>query len=85
MNVHDDSTMKVTPETRRRHDMTRFEITEMHLSDAYDVKALCGEDTSANDRRDVNGYLEDRLHGSSVGTVCEACKARAVPFALNLI
>ena len=87
MNVHDDSTMKVTPETRRRHDMTRFEITEMHLFDpnATEERTLGGEDTSAYDRRDVNGYLEDRLHGSSVGTVCEACKARAVPFALNLI
>ena len=29
-------------------------------------------------------YLEDRLHGAGVGTVCEGCKALAIPFAVNL-
>ena len=29
-------------------------------------------------------YLEDRLHGAWVGVVCERCKERAIPFAVNL-
>ena len=33
----------------------------------------------------MNGYLEDRLYGSSVGAVCEACKPLAEPFAANRI
>ena len=59
---------------------------EMHLfdTDATEEKALCGANTSADDRRGVNGYLEDRLYGNSVGIVCERCKPLAVPFVLNL-
>ena len=80
MNVHDDGTMKVTPEARRRHET-------MHLfdPDAAEEKALDGEDTSANYRISVYYHLERRKDGLEVGTVCEACKALAVPFALNLI
>ena len=33
MNVHDDSTMKVTPETRRRHEMMTCEVMKMHQFD----------------------------------------------------
>ena len=86
MNVHDNSTLKATPETTRRHEMTRFEITEMHLFDPYadEEKALCGGDTSANDRISVGYYRERRKDGLEVGTVCERCKAMAVPFALSL-
>ena len=66
--------------TRRR------EVIEMHLfdDDAAEEKALCGADTSDDNRRSAMYYLEDRLHGAWVGTVCEGCKERAAPFALNL-
>ena len=32
----------------------------------------------------MGGYLEDRLNEVGVGTVCEGCKRRAAPFAVNL-
>ena len=53
--------------TRRR------EMIEMHLfdDDAAEEKALCEADTSDDDRRSAMCYLEDRLHGAWVGTVCE--------------
>ena len=44
----------------------------------------CGVNVSADDLRGVDGYLEDRLYGVSVGVVCEVCKALAIPFAVNL-
>ena len=47
-------------------------------------QALCGTDTSAIRRRCVRGYLEDRLYGNRVGTVCEMCKAPAARFAMNI-
>ena len=58
----------------------------MHLFDlnAAKEKALCGEDTSASDRMSVDYFLERRKDGLEVGTVCEACKALAVPVAMNL-
>ena len=64
----------------------RFELTEMHLfdADASEKEALCGADTSADCRRSMGGYLEDRLNEIGVGTACEGCKGRAVPFAVNL-
>ena len=82
MNDRNDETMKVTLETNRR-----YEVREMHLfdTDAREEKALCGVDTSADELRGVDGYLEDRLYGSSFGIVCERCKALAVPFAVNSI
>ena len=60
---------------------------EMHLfdNDATEEEALCGSGTTDDERRGVEGYLEDRLYGHSVGTVCEGCKALAVPFAETLI
>ena len=81
MKTRDDKTMKVTLELNRR-----YEVREMHLfdTDASEEKALCGVDASADDRRGVDGYLEDRLNGVWVGAVCEGCKALAVPFAVNL-
>ena len=86
MNVHDDSTMKVTPETRRRYEMMRREQIEIHLfgTHAVEEKAHCGEDTSANDRMSEGYYMEGRKDGLEVGTVCERCKAMAVPFAMSL-
>ena len=69
--------MKATPETN-----SRYESTEFHLfdTDATEEKALCGADY----RRGVGGYLESRLYGLRVGTICEGCKALAIPFAANL-
>ena len=72
MRTRDDETMKLTLEINRR-----YEVREIHLfdTDAREEKALCGADASDDDRRSVDGDLEDRAYGSSVGTVCEACKA----------
>lgn len=63
----------------------RYEVMEMHLSDteADEEKALCGGDTSDN-LRAVDYYLEDRLRDRAVGTVCEGCKVKAVPFAVDI-
>ena len=82
MRLRDDKTLKVAPEAN-----VSYEMMEMHLFDnsARKENALCGADTSADDLRGVNGYLEDRLYGLSVGAVCEGCKTLAVPFAENLI
>ena len=81
MKNRNDETMKATLETNGR-----CEVREMHLfdTDATEEEALCGAETSADDRRGVNGYLEDRLDGNWIGTVCEGCKAQTVPFAVNL-
>ena len=86
MNVHDDSTMKATPETRRRYEMMRREQIEIHLfgTDAVEERALGGEETSAYDRMSVDYCMERRKDGLEVGTVCERCKALAAPFALSL-
>ena len=77
MKNRDDRILKATPETN-----SRYESTEFHLfdTDATEEKALCGADC----RRVVDGYLESRLCGLWVGTICEGCKALATPFALNI-
>ena len=69
----------------KRKDTRTGEVTEMHLfdTDATEEKALCGADTSADYRRGVNCYLEDRLDGNWIGTVCEGCKSVAASFAVN--
>ena len=66
--------------------MTRREQTEMHLFDpiAAEEKADCGEDASVHGRMSVDYYVERRKDGLDVGTVCERCKALAVPFALSV-
>ncbi len=86
MNVHDDSTEMVTPETIRRHEMKTCDVVDQALFDPNaDVeKDLCGKDTSVNDRISVNYYLHRRKDDLEVGTVCEACKALAAPFAMSL-
>ena len=60
MKTRGDETMKATLETNGR-----YEVREMHLfdTDAREEKALCGVDTSADELRGVDGYLEDRLYG----------------------
>ncbi len=82
MNDSNDETMKATSGTDRR-----YEVREMHLfdTDAGEEKALCGVDVSADELRGVDGYLDDRLYGSLVGTVCERCKAQVAPCAVNRI
>lgn len=82
MTLRNDREYKVIFGTNWRYDMI-----EMHLfdNDAREEEALCGVDTSADDRRGVNGYLEARLLELSGGTVCEGCKALVIPFAENLI
>ena len=82
MNDRNDKSMKATLETGRR-----YEVREMHLfgTDAREEKALCGVDTSADELRGVDGYLDDRLYGSSVGAVCGRRKAQVAPFAVNRI
>ena len=59
---------------------------EMHLFDenARLEEALCGARTSHN-VRSVKFYLEDRVHGASVGNVCQECKVLAVPLAKVII
>ena len=68
-------------ETNRRR-----EVIEMHLfdDDAAEEKALCEADTSDDTRRSAMCYLEDRLHGARVGSVCERCKVLAIPFAVKV-
>ena len=81
MKARDDETMKATLETNGR-----YEVREMHLfdTDAREEMALCGVETSADERRGANGYLESRLYGLWAGTICKGCKALSVPFALNI-
>ena len=55
MKLRDDKTFKVATEANGS-----YEMMEMHLFDnnARKENALCGADTSGDDLRDVNGYLE---------------------------
>ena len=56
---------------------------ELHLFDenAAEEKALCGEDSSSIEGMSVGYYLEERLCRRPVGTVCQDCKALAMPLA----
>ena len=58
----------------------------MHLFDAEtrEEEALCGAETSVDDRISLQYYLERRLDDLAVGTVCELCKPRTVAFAMRL-
>ena len=81
MTTNEDGSLTWAVETNRR-----YEVVEMHLFDenARREEALCGTNSSPVDRRSMSGYLEDRLHGNRVGSVCESCEAFAPPFALRL-
>ena len=72
--------------TRPVEAQSRYEVMEMHLFDenARREEALCGAGTSAVNRRGVRGYLCERLAKIDVGTVCEGCKAQAIPFAQTI-
>ena len=60
---------------------------EMHLFDenAREEEALCRVETLGEERRSVKYYLEDRVHGPSVGSVCQECKVLAAPLAGEII
>ncbi len=80
-------TLKASIETEGRFQLTRHEVFEMHLfdEDAAEEQALCGKDTDNTERRGVRGYLEDRLCGNRVGTVCQDCEDRDAPFTRKII
>ena len=63
-----------------------YVVTEMHLfdDDAAEEEALCQGEAAVDYIRSAMCYLEDRLHGTQVGLVCEGCKERAIPFAVTL-
>ena len=83
MRVRNDDILKMNPGTGRRHEAVRNEVFESHLfnAEAPEEKALCGGYSSAVERMSVGYYLKERLRGCPVGTVCERCKALAVPLA----
>lgn len=65
----------------------RNEVMEMHLFDAEaaEEQALCGKHITDTERISVGYYLEECLRGHPVGTVCERCKALAVPLAEDIM
>ena len=58
----------------------------MHLFDAEarEEEALCGAETSVDDRISLKYYGERRRDNHAVGTVCQPCKDRTVAFAMRL-
>ena len=58
----------------------------MHLFDAEarEEEALCGAETSPNNRISLQYYVDGRRYDLAVGTVCELCKPRTVAFAMRL-
>ncbi len=59
------------------------QVLEIHLFDteAVEEMALCGEDSSPDERMGVAYYLEMRKELLGVGTVCQGCKVLAMPLA----
>lgn len=66
--------------------MKTCRVVELHLIDpnADKERAFCGGDTCDHDRISVEDYLHRRKNGLDVGTVCEACKVLAIPFAESI-
>ena len=87
MKLSNCHTQKATMETEGRFQLTRHEVFEMHLFDegAEEELVFCGKCTDETERRGVGGYLEDRLDGNRVGTVCQDCKDRTAPFTRRII
>ena len=87
MKLRSCGSLKLTIDTEMRFQLTRSELFEMHLfdEDAREEEALCGRKTAGTERRSVMGYLEDRLFGNRVGTVCQDCKDRIASFAGKMI
>ena len=86
MNPSNHEGIEKLTETGRRYEAMSHNVIDMHLfdEDADEEKALCGAETSYN-VRSVKYYLEDRVHGPSVGSVCQECKALAMPLAEEII
>ena len=86
MNPSDHERIEKLMEVERRYEAMRYRAMEMHQfnEDADGEKALCGAEASHN-VRSVRYYLEDRVHGPSVGNVCQECKVLAVPLAREII
>ena len=63
-----------------------YRVNEQHLfgENAHSEKALCGADSSTENRVSVGYYMEQRKNRFDVGSVCERCKVCAPPFALRL-
>lgn len=72
--------------TRMNMSITDSHEEAMHLFDAEarEEEALCGAETSVDDRISLQYYLERRIDDLAVGTVCELCKPRTVAFARRL-
>lgn len=87
MNLHNRDALRANLEAEGMFRLAVHEMFEMHLfhEDAAEEQALCGRDTASTERRGVMGYLEDRLYGNRVGTVCQRCKDRAAPFTRKII
>ena len=83
MRVLDDRILETKRGTGRRPGAATSTVMEIHLFDAEaaEEKALCGGYSSAVERMSVGYYLEERLRGGPVETVCERCKALAMPLA----
>lgn len=86
MNPNNHEGIEKLTETGRRYEAMRHEVMEMHLfdEDADEEKALCGADTS-HDLRSLQCYLEERVHGLRVRSICQECKVLAVPLAEEVI
>ena len=64
----------------------RRDLYEIHLVDRNELEEspLCGAEAGDDERLGVVYYLEERQAESEVGTVCEECKGRSVPFAVDI-
>ena len=87
MKIRHCETLKATLETEGRFDMTKDEVFEMHLVDRNNrrERAICGVCAPDNKRMGMAYYLEMRKDGFGVGTVCQSCKALAMPLAAVIL
>ena len=78
MTVAGYESLTSTAETHRR-----YEVMEMHVrkENKSTEEARCGVDCPTDNLMGADYYMEQRMNGNEVGTVCEACKARVVPYA----
>ena len=76
----DDRSFEMSPETKWRPG-----VMETHLVNREDgtESPFCGVEASDDECIGVGYYLRARNARISVGTICEACKAQAMPFAVN--
>ena len=64
----------------------RYAMNEIHLFDenAREEDVFCGVHAATDYWRSVREYLKDRKYDIPVGTVCEGCKSRSIPFAVDI-